>query len=231
MSIYSGDIRDQSRKLSEMALYFGRFFAIPNFRGRVFQKLYPCYHPCLPTRRLEKFCKDRPTHTGPELIGANTLNFKPNFKFSRLIFLGGAPSQLWCALASAGQSVSHVKIWGAAPPQGSKYSLPKNVRLGGSILAPIPYNSFACRPKFTQFLLSNVEGAVVDQILFEFAILWAVSGIFAIKVESCQKSRRILDVFFALPNFRGQAFQNLYRFYHLWLEAHHLEKVLWGYSH
>ena len=58
-----------------------------------------------------------------------------------------------------------------------------------------PYNSFVCGPKFTQFLLSNVEGAVVDQILFGFAILWAVSGIFAIKVESCQKSRRILDVF------------------------------------
>ena len=93
-----------------------------------------------------------------------------------------------------------------------------------------PYNSFVCGPKFNQFLLSNVEGAVVDQILFGFAIFWAVSGIFAIKVESCQKSRRILDVFFALPNFRGQAFQNLYWFYHPWLEAHHLEKVLWGYS-
>jgi len=37
-----------------------------------------------------------------------------------------------------------------------------------------PYNSFVCGPKFTKFLLSNVEGAVVDQvdqILFGFAIL------------------------------------------------------------
>jgi len=58
-----------------------------------------------------------------------------------------------------------------------------------------PYNSFAYRPKFTKFLLSNVEGAVVDQILFGYAILWAVSEIFAIKVEGCQKSRGILDVF------------------------------------
>ena len=77
-----------------------------------------------------------------------------------------------------------------------------------------PYNSFVCGPKFTKFLLSNVEGAVVDQILFGFVILWAVYGIFAIKVEGCQKSRGILDVFFALPNFRGQAFQNLYTFNH-----------------
>ena len=37
-----------------------------------------------------------------------------------------------------------------------------------------PYNSFVCGPKFSKFLLSNVEGAVVDQILSRFAILWAV---------------------------------------------------------
>ena len=112
------------------------FLALPNFRGRDFQKLYPFYHPCLAARRLQKkFCED--TSTSAEVIGAQTLNFKRNFKFSLLIFLGGAPSQFLCALASVGQSVSHVKIWGAAQPLGSKYSLPKNVRFGGSILAPI----------------------------------------------------------------------------------------------
>jgi len=87
-----------------------------------------------------------------------------------------------------------------------------------------PYNSFVCGPKFTKFLLFNVEGAVVDQILFGFAILWTVYGILAIKVEGCQKSRRILDVFFALPNFRGQAFQNVYTFNHHWLAARRLVK-------
>ena len=56
----------------------------------------------------KKFCED--TSTSAEVIGAQTLNFKPNFKFSRLNFLGGDPSQFWCALASVGQSVSHVKI-------------------------------------------------------------------------------------------------------------------------
>jgi len=58
------------------------FFALPNFRGQAFQKLYARYHPCLATRRLEKFYEDIPT--SPEVIGVHTLNFKPNFKFSRL---------------------------------------------------------------------------------------------------------------------------------------------------
>ena len=36
----------------------------------------------------------------PEVIDVHTLNFKPNVKFSRVIFLGGHPSQLGCALRS-----------------------------------------------------------------------------------------------------------------------------------
>jgi len=83
----SGDIRDQSRKLSEIAPKFGRFFALPNFRGRDFQRLCARYHPCLATRRLEKFHEDIPT--SPEVIVVHTLTFKPNFKFSRLEFFGG----------------------------------------------------------------------------------------------------------------------------------------------
>jgi len=46
-----------------------------------------------------------------------------------------------------------------------------------------------------------VEEVVVDKILFEFAMYGSFPEIFEIKVESCQKSRRILDVFFDLPNF------------------------------
>jgi len=40
-----------------------------------------------------------------------------------------------------------------------------------------------------------VEGVVVPEVLFEFAIHQSVPKTFAIKVESCQKSRQILDVF------------------------------------
>ena len=40
-----------------------------------------------------------------------------------------------------------------------------------------------------------MEGVVVDKMFFRFAMCASVPEIFAIKVESCQKSRRILDVF------------------------------------
>jgi len=79
MSIRSGDIRDETRKLSEIVPKLGRFLALGNVRGRTFQKLYTRYHPCLAARRLENFHED--THTSPEVIEAHTLNFKPNFKF------------------------------------------------------------------------------------------------------------------------------------------------------
>jgi len=57
----SGDIRDQSRKLSKIAQNFGRFLALVNLWGRAFQKLYPFYHSRLAARRLKKFHKDTPT--------------------------------------------------------------------------------------------------------------------------------------------------------------------------
>ena len=72
----SGDIRDQIRKLSEVAPKFGRFLTLPNFRGQAFQKLYARYHPCLAVRRLEKFHEDIPTSA--EVIGVHTLNFRPD---------------------------------------------------------------------------------------------------------------------------------------------------------
>jgi len=80
----------------------------------------------------KRFCED--TSISPEVVVAHTLNFKANFKFSRLKFLGGPPSQLWCALAT--WSVCNAcKNLREQHPQGLKYSLPKNVRLGGSIWA------------------------------------------------------------------------------------------------
>ena len=55
-------------------------------------------------RRLENFREDIPA------IEAHTLNFKPNFKFSRLNFLGGPPSPLGDGLGNLGQCVTRVKI-------------------------------------------------------------------------------------------------------------------------
>jgi len=59
-------------------------------------------------RRPENFGEDIPT--SPDVIEAHTLNFKPNFKFSRLNFFGGIPSPLVDVLGSMGQSVRSVKI-------------------------------------------------------------------------------------------------------------------------
>jgi len=57
------------------------------------------------------------------------------------------------------------------------------------------FNSVVCGPKFTQFFWPNVEGVVVDNGFFRLSIWRSVPKTFAIKVESCQKLRRILDVY------------------------------------
>jgi len=113
MSIHSGYMRDQIRVLSEIAPNFGRF-SLRYFRGRAYQKLYLRYHTCLAVRRLEKIRED--TLTSPEVIGVNTLNFKPNFKCSRLYFVSGPPCPFWCTLASLGQSLARVKFRGGRTP-------------------------------------------------------------------------------------------------------------------
>jgi len=73
-------------------------------------------------------------------------------------------------------------------------------------------------------VLPNVEGVVVDKILFRFAICRSVPEIFVIRVESCHKLQQILDVNFALANFRGQVFEKLYEFYHPQVTVRRLEK-------
>jgi len=64
------------------------------------------------------------------------------------------------------------------------------------------YNIFLCGQKFSIFFSPNVGGVVVDQILFRFSLCGSVPDKFAIKVDSCLKSRRILDVF-CPPKFSG----------------------------
>ena len=51
----------------------------------------------------------------------------------------GPPSQMWCALASLGQSVMRVKIWGVSTPQRPKCSVPQNIHLSWSIWAPTTF--------------------------------------------------------------------------------------------
>jgi len=109
MWIRTGDIHDQSRKLSEIAMNFGRFFSPCKILGGPPSKSYT--HFITTTSRhagRKMFCDDTPISRN--VLDPHTLNFKPNFKFSRLNFSGGPPSQLWCALARHGQSATRVKI-------------------------------------------------------------------------------------------------------------------------
>jgi len=190
---------------------FGRFLALPNFRGRAFQILYARYHLCLTTRH-----EDIPSSS--EVIGVHTLNFKPNFKLLRLQFLGdfkllrlqflgGSPVPVAMCDSKAWLISSACKIVCAQHPLRVEILCPEKCPLG--CVNMHLYNFFVCGPKFTQFLLSNLGGAVIDQLLFRFLIYPSIPEIFAIKVESCKKSRRNLEVFLALPNFRGWAFQKL----------------------
>ena len=80
---------------------------------------YACYNFCVwgpkfTTSSGNNFYADTPT--SPEVIGANTLNFKPNFKFPRSKVFGRTPSTFWFALSRLGQSLARIKIWGGSTP-------------------------------------------------------------------------------------------------------------------
>jgi len=140
------------------------------------------------------------------------LNFKPNFKFSRLEFFGGTPVPLRVCAIKAWSISSACKNLRAQCNLRAELLCPEICPLGWKNMHQ--YNFLVCLPKFTRFLLSNVGGVVVDQLRVRFLTCRPVPGIFAIKVENCQKWRRNLDVFLALPNFRGRAFRKLYTRYH-----------------
>jgi len=138
--------------------------------------------------------------------------------------LGGDPVQVRvCASKSWSvySACKNLRAHHGTPPRGGNTVSQKTVHLDGSISTSITL--FICGPKFTSFFSPNVGGVLVD---FRFSICGSVPEIFAIKVENCQKLRRILDVFLDLPNFRGQAFQKLYPRYHLWLATRRLDKNL-----
>ena len=86
------------------------FFALTNFRGQAFDKLYLSHNPWSRHIVWIKICDDIPISS--ELIDVYTLNFKPNFKFSRLKIFWGPPSQFGYGLGSLDQSLARVKISG-----------------------------------------------------------------------------------------------------------------------
>ena len=87
--VRSGDIRDQSRKLSEIAPDLERFSPSQILGGRPSKN---CTHIITPSSRHVvwiKICDDIPISS--DVIDVHTLNFKPHFKFSSLFLGGGGP--------------------------------------------------------------------------------------------------------------------------------------------
>ena len=78
MLIRSGDIRDQSRKLSKIAKNFGRFFGRHKFFGAGIVKIVPNLSHLPRGASTEKKSRED-TPTSPEVIESNTLNFRPDF--------------------------------------------------------------------------------------------------------------------------------------------------------
>jgi len=72
---------------------FWTFFSLSQILGGRPSKTYTHFiTPASQHVARKKFCEDTPTRA--EVIGAQTLYFRPNFEFSRLNFLGRPPSQL-----------------------------------------------------------------------------------------------------------------------------------------
>ena len=96
MLIRSGDIRDQSRKLSKIAKNFGRFFGRHKFLGASSVKIVPNLSP-LPRGASTEKSAVRIVPLTRKLLSLNTLNFRPDFEFSRLKFFRGDPRPSWGA--------------------------------------------------------------------------------------------------------------------------------------
>ena len=89
MTIRSEDIRDQSRKLSEIGRILDIFSPSQILGGGSSENCTRVITPDLRLVYWKKFHEDTPTRS--EVIVAHTLNFRPNFKFSLLKFFGGLP--------------------------------------------------------------------------------------------------------------------------------------------
>ena len=163
----------------------GRSCSSSNVRARAFQKLHLHYQPCLAARRLEKIREDTPT--SPEVIGAHTLNFRPNFNFFLQLFFfwGGDPVLVGVCARQLGSISNACKNLRGQHPLRAKMQSSEKYPLGGSEL-------FCLWTKVHPVLQPNVEGVVVDRFFSRFSTYRSFSEIFAIKVQSCQKLRRNL---------------------------------------
>jgi len=215
MWIRSGDIRDQSRKLSEIAQNFGRFLALLNVWWRAFQKVYPVYHSCLAARRQKKFNEDTPTSPEVTELPGVTLNFRPNSKFSRLKFFWGTVDPLGVCASKPWSIWSACKNSRGRPLRAEIVSR-KKVDYGLYTLGSITF-SFST----PSFFPVTWEGLSLINYFSDFRY---VDPFRRYSRSESNVVRNRAEFFFALPNFWGRAFQKLYPVYHSCLTARRLKK-------
>jgi len=117
-------------------------------------------------------------------------------KQNKLEIWGRAQRKATRGYASMPWSISSAfkNLRGKQPLQAEIKSV-KKCNLGGSTCAPITF--LFVDQSSPSFFGQRGRGCsfVVDQLLFRFSICGSVPEIFAIEVDSCLKSRQILDVF------------------------------------
>ena len=94
MMVRSEDIRDESRKLSNIVPNFERFFSPSQILGGGLSE--NCTRVITAAVDWKKFHEDTPTRSG--VIVAHTLNFRRNFNFSRLNFFGEGDPRPSCGV-------------------------------------------------------------------------------------------------------------------------------------
>jgi len=112
--ICSGDIRDQSRMLSEIASKFALFWPSQILGGRPSKNCTQIITPASPHVVWRSLVKIFPP--APKLLRRIRWIFGPIFNFHEKNFFWGPLSQLGCALSSLGQSLACIKIWGGSTP-------------------------------------------------------------------------------------------------------------------
>jgi len=111
--------------------------------------VYPNVYPCLAAHHVAKFRELPPT--GPRVISAHTLNFKPIFECSFLKKLLGDPVPVGVYASKPGSFSSACKNF-----MGQRLLVLSEVVLSG--------------PNFTGLLSQNAEGIAVDTLVFRFRI-------------------------------------------------------------
>jgi len=181
MWIRSGDICDQSGRLAKIVLNFGRFLPSKILLGAPLPKSNVHISTPASTQALGKVMWGYSHH--PKVIVINMLNFKPNFKCLPLKFFGRPRPSLWCASASLGECLAHVKIWGAST-LGQKYGLSKKVDLGGyKLTCPTFWIVEQSSPDFFR----RMREKSFSITSFQFWVSCLIPEIFTIKVGSCEK--------------------------------------------